>query len=173
MIQNRPLKKEELHLVREVADIVWPVTFREILSPEQIVYMMQMMYAPDVMQREFDESVRFHGIFDDEKAIGYFTWGPCDSAPQTAKLHKCYLLPDYQGKGIGSQMLHLAMKAAKNAGFLRLRLNVNRNNAKAIKAYLRNGFQTIASVDNPIGNGFFMNDYVMEVKLTYSGGQAP
>ena len=165
MIQSRVLKKEELHLVREVADVVWPVTFQEILSPAQITYMMQMMYAPEVMEREFDEGIRFHGIFDEGKAIGYFTWGPCDSAPNTAKLHKCYLLPAYQGKGIGSRMLHLAMEAAKAAGFMRLRLNVNRNNAKAIKAYLRNGFQTIQSVDNPIGNGFFMNDYVMEATI--------
>ena len=88
MIQNRLLKKEELHLVREVADVVWPVTFQEILSPEQIVYMMQMMYTPEVMEREYDNGVRFHGVFDDGKAIGYFTWGPYQSELDTAKLHK-------------------------------------------------------------------------------------
>ena len=165
MIENRILHRDELHLVREVAGVVWPVTFQEILSPAQIAYMMQMMYAPEVMEREFKQGVQFHGIFDGEKPIGYFTWGICHSEPNTAKLHKCYLLPEYQGKGIGSQMLRMAMDAAKAAGYARLRLNVNRNNAKAIKAYLRNGFQTVASVDNPIGNGFFMNDYIMEVSL--------
>ena len=46
-----------------------------------------------------------------------------------------------------------------------LRLNVNKHNEKAIRAYLRNGFRTVESVKNDIGNGFFMDDYVMEKRL--------
>ena len=43
---------EELVRVRKIADVIWPETFKDILSPEQIRYMMQMMYAPEVMRRE-------------------------------------------------------------------------------------------------------------------------
>ena len=46
-----------------------------------------------------------------------------------------------------------------------LRLNVNKHNEKAIKAYLRNGFVTVESVKNDIGNGFFMDDFVMQKTL--------
>jgi len=164
-IHLRILDKAELALVRRVADIVWPITFQEILSPEQMAYMMEMMYAAEVMEREYDEGVSFCGVFDGEKPIGYLAWGRSDSAPDTAKLHKCYLLPEYQGKGIGSMMLNKAKVYAKEAGFAKLRLNVNRNNAKAIKAYVRNGFQTVETVDRAIGHGFFMNDYVMEAEI--------
>lgn len=164
-IAIRKLEKHELKLVREVADIVWPITFQEILSQEQIAYMMEMMYATEVMSNEFDSGITFHGVFDDGCPIGYLVMGPCDEHAGTAKLHKCYLLPEYQGKGIGSMMLQEAKKIAIQAGYSRLRLNVNRQNTKAIKAYIRNGFATVESVDNPIGNGFFMNDYVMEVPL--------
>ncbi len=164
-ISIRLLGKDELGLVRQVADIVWPVTFREILSPEQIDYMMEMMYAPAVMEREFDEGVQFHGVFDGGKAVGYLIWGRYANAPETAKLHKCYLLPDYQGKGLGSMMLQTARALARQAGYRHLRLNVNRQNEKAIKAYVRNGFKVIEEVDNPIGHGFFMNDFVMETEV--------
>jgi ribosomal protein S18 acetylase RimI-like enzyme len=54
---------------------------------------------------------------------------------------------------------------AKNAGFAKLRLNVNKYNAKAIKAYQRNNFVTVESVKIDIGNGFFMDDFVMEKEL--------
>ena len=164
-ISIRLLGKDELKLVRKVADIVWPVTFKEILSPEQIDYMMEMMYAAKVMDKEFDEGIKFYGVFDGQNVVGYLIWGHYDGAPQTAKLHKCYLLPTYQGKGIGSMMLKTAQSMAREAGYKYLRLNVNRQNAKAIKAYDRNGFKTIETVDNPIGNGFYMNDYVMETDL--------
>lgn len=164
-ISIRILEKHELGLVREVADVVWPVTFRPILAPEQITYMMKMMYAPEVMDSEYDSGIRFYCVFDGARAIGYLVWGACDAHPGTAKLHKCYLLPEYQGQGIGSLMLSSAKKYAAEAGYSHLRLNVNRHNDKAIKAYRRNGFVTVETVDNPIGNGFFMNDYVMEVDI--------
>lgn len=164
-ISIRLLGKDELKLVRKVADIVWPVTFKEILSPEQIAYMMEMMYAQSVMEKEFDEGIKFYGVFDGINAVGYLIWGHYDGSPQTAKLHKCYLMPAYQGKGIGSMMLQTAKAFAHEAGYKHLRLNVNRHNEKAIKAYVRNGFKTIETVDNPIGNGFFMNDYVMETDV--------
>ena len=94
-ITTRLLNRNELHLVRQVADEVWPVTFREILSPEQIVYMMEMMYAPEVMEREYAEGIRFNGVFDGEKAVGYYIWGACKEVQGGAKLHKCYLLTEY------------------------------------------------------------------------------
>ena len=169
-ITTRLLKSDELHLVRQVADEVWPLTFREILSPEQIVYMMEMMYAPEVMEREYSEGIRFHGVFDGEKAVGYFIWGACKEVHGAAKLHKCYLLTEYQGKGIGTRMLKEVKQLAAQAGFSILRLNVNRHNEKAMKAYFRNGFTCVEMVDNPIGNGFYMNDFVMEVHLHASGG---
>ncbi len=167
-ITTRRLSKDELALVRQVADVVWPETFLEILSPEQVAYMMEMMYAPAVMAKEFDEGVAFHGVFDAARPIGYFTMGPYAGKAETMKLHKCYLLSEYHGKGIGSRMLQEAMALAATAGYKHLRLNVNRNNHKAIKAYVRNGFQTVETVDNPIGNGFYMNDYVMEVDVPKS-----
>ena len=60
-------------------------------------------------------------------------------------------------------MLQECIQLAREAGCRFLQLNVNRFNEKAIRAYLRNGFRTIESVDNPIGNGYYMNDYVMQV----------
>ena len=165
-IRIRLLSKAELPLVRQVADIVWPVTFRPILSEEQVAYMMEMMYAPSVMEREYDEGIQFRGVFDGGRAVGYLIMGPCDAKADTLKLHKCYLLPDYQGRGLGSRMLQTAIALARADGYNFLRLNVNRHNEKAIRAYLRNGFKTVETVDNPIGNGFYMNDFVMEIQLS-------
>ena len=85
--------------------------------------------------------------------------------PGTAKLHKVYLLERYHGRGIGSAMLAQAEERARELGFRRLRLNVNKHNERAIRAYLRNGFVTVEAVKNPIGQGFFMDDFVMEKAL--------
>ena len=153
-----------LEIVRRIADDVWPKTFREILSPEQIVYMMKMMYAPEVMEKELVSGIHFRAAFVEGTAAGYTSWAPY-AIPGTAKLHKVYLLQEFQGRGIGSAMLADAAEQARKAGFTRLRLNVNKHNARARRAYFRNGFIDVEAVKIDIGHGFFMDDFVMEKVL--------
>ena len=155
---------ESLQIVRDIAAEVWPKTFAPILPPEQIPYMMNMMYAPEVMERELREGYRFAALLVDGAPSGYISWSPYHD--DTAKLHKVYLLTSCHGKGFGRMMLDYASDVCRAAGFRRLRLNVNKHNERAIAVYLRNGFETVESVKNDIGGGFFMDDYVMEKRLS-------
>lgn len=154
---------ESLQIVRDIADEVWPKTFAPILPPEQIPYMMNMMYAPEVMERELREGYKFVALVVDGKPSGYISWSSYHA--DTAKLHKVYLLTTSHGKGFGRLMLDYASKVCRAAGFKKLRLNVNKHNERAISVYLKNGFETVESVKNDIGGGFFMDDYVMEKRL--------
>ena len=155
---------ESLAAVRAIAASIWPETFRTILSPEQIVYMMKMMYAPEVMEKELADGYRFEVLTVGGMDAGYISYSAY-GIPGTAKLHKVYLLSRFHGQGYGTLMLRHAEARCRELGFQRLRLNVNKHNARAIRAYERNGFVTVESVKNDIGGGFFMDDFVMEKKL--------
>ncbi len=155
---------ESLQIVRDIAAEVWPKTFAPILPPEQIPYMMDMMYAPEVMERELREGYRFAALLVDGAPSGYISWSPYHD--DTAKLHKVYLLTSCHGKGLGRIMLDYASDVCRAAGFRKLQLNVNKHNERAISVYLKNGFETVESVKNDIGGGFFMDDYVMEKRLS-------
>ena len=41
----RAVLPEEYTLVRDLAETIWPICYKDILSVEQISYMMDMMYA--------------------------------------------------------------------------------------------------------------------------------
>ena len=155
---------EALARVRAIADDVWPKTFREILSPEQIVYMMKMMYAPDVMEKELANGFLFDLLVVDGCDAGYMVYAPHD-APGTMKLHKLYLLEEFQGKGYGQKMLRHVADTARKSGFRSLILAVNKQNVKARKAYERFGFNQYKSVQIDIGNGFIMDDYWLRYEL--------
>ena len=155
---------ESLAVVRAIAAEIWPETFRSILPEEQIPYMMKMMYAPEVMERELASGVRFDALYVDGVPAGYVSYSRYD-LPGTAKLHKVYLLSRYHGKGYGTLMLKHVTERCRELGFSRLRLNVNKHNVRAIVAYERNGFSRAESVKIDIGGGFFMDDYVMEKPL--------
>lgn len=158
---------EDLQIIRDIAANIWPETFAAILSPEQIKYMMQMMYAPEVMEKEFAGDFHFEIVRINGVPAGYFSWSPYH-IPGCAKLHKLYLLSKFHGKGIGSAMLAQVEKRAADAGFTKLRLNVNKYNERAKKAYLRNGFVIAESVKIDIGSNFYMDDFVMEKPITSS-----
>ena len=82
----------------------------------------------------------------------------------TWKLHKIYILATQQGKGTGKFVIDHIIKEIKLQGAIALQLQVNRNN-KARSFYEKLGFVVIDEADFDIGNGYFMNDYVMEKKL--------
>ena len=152
---------EELQIIRDIANDIWPKTFANILSAEQISYMMQMMYSPDVMANELKNGYHFEIIKVDSCPAGYISWSPY-TPENTAKLHKLYLLDRFHHRGIGSKMLKQVEYRAAAAGFTRLTLNVNKFNEPAKKAYFRNGYTIIDSVQIDIGNGFIMDDFIME-----------
>ena len=161
----RPVSKDEYGEVRKLAETIWPVCYKDILSAEQIEYMMDMMYSADVIAREIAEGICYCFVESGGRIAGYLSWGPWDAVTMSAKLHKLYLLPELHCKGIGSRAIEMVKQQLEAAGFCRLLLNVNRQNSKAIKCYERNGFSIIKQENNDIGNGFFMNDFVMETVI--------
>ncbi|RZL05186.1 MAG: GNAT family N-acetyltransferase, partial [Pedobacter sp.] len=80
------------------------------------------------------------------------------------KLHKLYVLPEMHGKGIGKILMNEVLNQVKRLGGRALHLNVNKKN-KAKTFYEKAGFEIKEAVNLDIGNGFFMDDYVMEMKL--------
>jgi len=88
------------------------------------------------------------------------------------KLHKLYIDPNSQGKGVGKALIDFITEeiksqvtlSGKNGQSVSLRLGVNRFNP-ALKFYERVGFNIIREEKTEIGNGFVMDDFIMEKKL--------
>ncbi len=156
---------EALEVVRKIAAVVWPRTFAGILSPEQIAYMMEMMYAPAVMEKELAAGYRFEVICADGEPVGYISYSAYAEHPGTAKLHKVYLHHDCHGQGLGQRMLDHAQAQCRKLGFARILLTVNKQNKRAVRAYQRNGFSTVDAVKVPIGHDFYMDDFIMQKDL--------
>ena len=126
--------------------------------------MLKLFYSPSSLLRQMVEEHHQFLILEEEgEPIGFASWGASDR-PDTYKLHKLYVLPGRQGKGLGKTMLHYIFETIRPEGATKLRLNVNRYN-KARQFYEKMGFSVIKEEDVPIGNNYFMNDYVMEVPV--------
>lgn len=164
-MQIRQLLKEELTKVQTIAHRTWPSTFANILSTEQIQYMLNWMYSLDMLESQMDKGHTFLLAEEKHKELGFAGFELNYSDGPKAKLHKIYLLPEAQGRGAGKALiLEVADRARKN-GQKSLLLNVNKYNQKAIDFYLKMGFQEICKEVIDIGNGYVMDDVVMELSL--------
>ena len=101
---------------------------------------------------------------EEEEPIGFASWSPA-AGPGVYKLHKLYVLPGRQGKGLGKAILEFISEDIAPLGARVLKLNVNRHN-KARRFYEKLGFTVIGEEDIDIGNNYFMNDYVMEKRVS-------
>lgn len=161
------VKKEQLVFIHDLAHQIWPTTFHHILSAEQINFMLQRMYSISSLQEQMNKGHHFLLAKEDTQCQGYASY-ELEDEKQITKLHKLYVLPSAQGKGLGRQILEEVVHRAENNGHTALLLNVNRYN-QAVQFYKKIGFEIIGEEDNPIGNGFFMNDYVMRLPLARKG----
>lgn len=148
--------------IRSVAYKTWPQAFGEILTPEQISYMLDMMYSEHSLREQMNSGHQFIMAFRDEMCCGYASYEQYESI--ATKVHKIYILPECQGMGIGSLLINHIGNIARDSGNVVLTLNVNRYNP-AVKFYQKIGFSITKEEDIDIGKGFLMEDFVMEKPL--------
>jgi len=153
---------EDIPLIRELTFKIWPQTYAALLSQKQISYMLDLMYSELSLLRQMTDGSHFIIVYDNDEPCGFAAFFETDS--YIFKLDKIYVLPSQQGKGTGSFVINHIIDEIKKKGAIALQLQVKRDN-KARFFYEKLGFNIIEEKDFDIGNGYFMNDYVMEKKL--------
>lgn len=161
MVTIKKAGTDAIPVIKNLANIIWPATYSEIISPRQVDYMMELIYSAAAIKKQMETGHQFVLAYNDDKPVAFASYSLHENKGDVYKLHKIYILPNQQGKGIGKQMI--AFIKADIAPANTLQLNVNRHN-KALQFYQRLGFSIINDEDISIGAGFFMNDYVMELR---------
>jgi len=165
MIQITTATHQDYSLIQQIAHQTWPHTFGTILSPEQIAYMLEMMYSIPALTEQIEEKgYTFLLAKEEDIYLGFAAYELNYQGLPKTKLHKIYILPEAQGKGLGKLLINTVADIAKQNQNEVLSLNVNRNNP-AIYFYEKLGFTKVAEEDIPIGQGYLMEDFVMEKDL--------
>lgn len=164
MIHSRKAGVEDIPLIRDLAEKTFLPTYKDILSVDQLHWMFDWMYSADSLRQQMSDGHVFFIAYDDDRPCGYVSVERQGEA--LFHLQKIYVLPDCQGKHVGQYLVQLVFDYAKALcpGECTVELNVNRDN-KAKFFYERMGFSVARSGDFPIGNGYYMNDYIMAIKL--------
>jgi len=164
MFTTRKATSVDSALINTMAAEVFPATYKQILSPKQIDYMLNMMYAPENILKQMEEGHVYFICYNDDKPCGYFSVE--QDGDDLFHLQKIYVLPIFQGYGAGKFLIKKAMEYIKeiHPSPCTMELNVNKHN-KAFHFYELMGLKKVREGDFPIGNGYYMNDYIMSIDI--------
>lgn len=158
---TRVTQDGELHEIAQLAEKIWQECFPGIISEEQIGYMVDKFQSYEAMRAQVDtQNYTYFAVRDDSDLCGYI--GAKPEEDERYFLSKLYLCSDKRGSGIASQMLQTVFREARSNGKKRVYLTVNKHNRHAIEVYKAKGFVVADTAVTDIGEGFVMDDFIME-----------
>jgi ribosomal protein S18 acetylase RimI-like enzyme len=164
MIEIKKAEINDLPVVQHLAQEIWPAAYSSIIGAGQLKYMLDLIYSVSSLEHQYTVLMhQFILVLENKIPIGFASYSPHEDT-SVYHLNKIYVLPGQQGKSIGKKILSYITEEIRKTDATSVQLNVNRNN-KALLFYQKQGFKIISKEDIDIGEGYFMNDYVMELKF--------
>lgn len=152
--------EKDISTIQVLAREIWNDHYPAIIGQAQVDYMLNRMYTEEAMLHQMQSGQLFFLVLENETPIGFAALE--NKGPGNYFLNKCYIKTTQQRTGVGSYVIHEIMKNYRDCR--ELRLQVNRQNYKAINFYFKMGFVIEQVADFDIGDGYFMNDFIMLLK---------
>jgi ribosomal protein S18 acetylase RimI-like enzyme len=142
---------------------IWEEHYTPIIGVEQVEYMLNKFQSEAAIENQIKEGYQYSTVYFDGVPVGYLS---IIQKENSLFLSKIYVLSSERGKGIGKFILNFIEQKAIRLKRSSISLTVNINNTNSIKAYEKMGFVKIGELVADIGNGFVMDDFLFEKKLS-------
>lgn len=148
--------EKDIELIAKLARLIWHEYYPDIISVEQINYMLKKMYSPKSLSEQMQKGDTFYMILINHEPQGFISINT--TKENEYFLSKFYIVQTTAAKGKGTRAFKQLLSIIQPN---KITLTVNRQNYKSINFYFKNGFVIERVEDFDIGNGFLMNDFVM------------
>lgn len=152
---------EKINEMSRMATAIVRDYYDPIIGKEQNDYMLEMFQTPEAIAEQMEHGYSYYFARENGKNLGFFAFYPRENALYLSKL---YLYKEQRGKGYARPILEFLKDQARELGFNRIELNVNRYNETRF-IYEKLGFTVEWEEKNDIGNGFYMDDYVYAIEF--------
>jgi len=159
-----PIKsQEQIKIFAKMAEIVWNEHFTSIIGKEQVDYMLERFQSENAVTDQINNhGYEYYFIGIDGNKVGYIG---IRKEEEKMFLSKLYILKAYRKKGYASLAFEFLRDMCKENGLKSIYLTVNKYNMDTIQVYQAKGFKIIKDQVSDIGNGYVMDDYVMELTI--------
>lgn len=161
----------ELKNLASLADEIWHEYWPSLIGRDQTDYMVEKFQSfPRIAEDVRSGSYEYWLIraTADNRVVGY-TGGREEQEEKRYFISKIYLLKAERGQGFASETLRFYENLCRMRGLQSLYLTVNKHNDLGVRTYRAKGFETIDSVETDIGEGYVMDDFIMEKQVDQDG----
>jgi len=151
---------QDVPTIKEVLRETWHDTYASLLPKSAIEAITSQWHAPELLTEQVQNPDIYFAIARDGGAVaGVITAQKQDDAVVVGRL---YVRPQYQGRGIGRQLLESSYHAFVDARTVRL--TVEAENRKGVAFYAKEGFRETARISEEVA-GTSLENVVMEKAL--------
>jgi len=158
--------QEAIKTTAALAHKIWNQHYVPIIGQAQVDYMVGKFQSEEAIEEQLNKGYRYFLIHHEELACGYLALVP-DAENHRLMISKIYVDAQFRGLHLGSKLLDFAVEEGLKGTFTTLWLTVNKHNSNSIAWYKKRGFAIKEALVMDIGNGYVMDDYVMELPLKH------
>ncbi|SEM91266.1 GNAT family N-acetyltransferase [Paenibacillus sp. OV219] len=160
------LRVESAEQITELARLaaeIWREYYVSIITMEQIDYMIGKFQSTQAIEDQIHhQGYEYYLIQQDDSAVGYMS---VRQEEEKLFLSKFYIAKEYRGRGYASKAMVFLVQVCQDRNLSYIGLTVNRHNESSIAVYEKKGFRIVREQIADIGNGYVMDDYVMEKRI--------
>ena len=150
---------QQIQEVAELAEMIWHEHFTPIIGTSQVEYMVDKFQSVPALKTQLKDGYEYYQLFDRGEFCGY-----CGIHPDKGRLFlsKLYIRKECRGRHLATKAFHFLKDLCSKRGLSAIWLTCNKHNDDSLAVYSHLGFKTIDTQVADIGNGFVMDDYIME-----------
>ncbi|MCI9272870.1 MAG: GNAT family N-acetyltransferase [Clostridiales bacterium] len=159
----KPVSPEEINKLSRLAEEIWTEHYAGIISQGQISYMVEKFQSSHAIQEQIRQGYHYFWLCLNGQTAGYLSIKPEDGS---LFLSKIYIQKEYRGKKLAACAVNYLTTVCQQQGLSNIWLTVNKRNSGSIAAYERLGFHKVREQTADIGQGYVMDDYIMELPIS-------
>lgn len=157
---------EDWGTIQSIAYKTWPLTYGDFISPERLNFLLEILFEErSIKNQMLEKKYKFFIADENDQPIGFVSIEENFNSENQVMIHKLYILPDWQGKGLGKIIIDFVTSFTSGSGHDVLRLKVFHLNQKAIEFYEHMGFVNQGSEVTKFDDDFSVLDFVMIKKI--------
>ncbi len=160
-VEVREMGEGDLGAVQNVARITWAETYRDIIPEDERTRFVELAYSEESLKHRMESGVFLVAVLGSE-VVGFADFDPDPSKPLEVELAAIYVLPEMQGRGVGTRLLEAGIGRFGSARSLTLR--VARDNRGGRRFYEARGFRSVGEhVWRTAGRDVYELEMVLEI----------
>ncbi|MDO9522807.1 MAG: GNAT family N-acetyltransferase [Methanocorpusculum sp.] len=155
---------EQIQEVAELAETIWTEHYTSLIGSAQVSYMIEKFQSAPAITEQIRQGYRYYLMKCDGISVGY-TAILSQPMEKSLFLSKIYVEKSYRGRHFTSQTVAVLKEICRKEGLTKIRLTVNKGNHTSIAVYEHLGFIKVRDVVTEIGEGYVMDDHIMEATI--------